>query len=192
MRRTEEMKQERSDRIAMKRAEVMDRVRGKNCSKCWCSLEDDRFHAQAWWLKCHSCFREMMNLAARKKKTSTKDDPLEYIRNKFAMYWATARQRWFEFNLSLQDLVDVYSIQSGKCLFTGVVLQTTNPSSYVDYLTLDRLDNNYWYVKGNIAFVSREFNQMIKKNISIDFIREWIPRMYQIIEDFRTTTWWED
>lgn len=180
---TEELKEKTKESCERKKAEVMDRVIWKRCNKCNCQLDNDKFHAQAWGLKCYDCFREMMNQSVRKQKERIKCDPEEYIKNKFHVYIATAKQRWVEWDVSLEVLMEIYRIQEGRCLFTGVELQTCDEKQYVDYLTLDRLDNNIWYISGNVAFVSREFNQMIKKNIPIEFIEEHMPKIYKMMNE---------
>lgn len=167
------------------KADVMLKVIGKHCKKCWIKLDDDRYHGAARWTKCYDCFREMMNEPARKKKELSKSSPEEYIRHKSRIRAATAKQRKIVFDIDADYLVDRLRLQEGKCLYTSNELQVTNEDDFHTYLTLDRLDSRYWYVEWNVAFCSRFYNNRIKKDLSIEWFRLFAPKIYKTIVDIK-------
>jgi hypothetical protein len=77
-------------------------------------------------------------------------------------HFRRAKKRHKDFNLTLDDLLELWNNQSGKCAYTGVELE--HPSSkkstgnYNYMASLDRIDNNKGYIKGNIQFVSVSCN----------------------------------
>lgn len=66
----------------------------------------------------------------------------------------SARDRGLEFNLSLLSLVNLYGAK--RCFYTGVELRLQK--GHDNSLTLDRVDNNLGYVRGNVVACSQRFN----------------------------------
>ena len=80
------------------------------------------------------------------------------IANKWTALQKSAKKRGKEFNLSLSD---VRSLMRRKtCAFTGVVLVDTYVGEIPPNLrTIDRLDNDKGYVRGNVVVCSHYINQ---------------------------------
>ena len=78
--------------------------------------------------------------------------------NKWLHLRKAADKRGKEFNLSISD---VKSLMSRKtCAFTGVVLVDTYVGEIPPNLrTIDRLDNDKGYVRGNVVVCSHSINQ---------------------------------
>lgn len=64
------------------------------------------------------------------------------------------------FDLTLDDLKEQWQRQKGICPYSGVKLKLPNgeklPPNYM--ASLDRIDSNLWYVKGNIQYISTTTN----------------------------------
>lgn len=82
----------------------------------------------------------------------------------------SASSRGHEFNLSFSRLKKI--LNTKKCFFTGVKLNTTEETS-PNYLTLDRVDASVGYIDNNVVACSNEFNQK-KGNLTA----EDITRLY--------------
>lgn len=76
------------------------------------------------------------------------------------------KKRKHEFNITLNDLLNQWEIQSGRCIYSGVELVHPNENNNNIYTaSLDRIDSNLGYVKGNIQFISIICNQA-KNNLT--------------------------
>ena len=66
-------------------------------------------------------------------------------------------------DLTLDDLVEQWNNQKGICPYTGINLvlpKTIRNCSIIELASLDRIDSNKLYEKGNIVFVSTPINYM--------------------------------
>ncbi len=73
-------------------------------------------------------------------------------------------------NLTLEDLKEQWDLQKGICIYSGVKLLPPNTDSRGNYnyiASLDRIDSDLGYVKGNIQFTSASINYM-KGNLTHD------------------------
>jgi len=85
---------------------------------------------------------------------------------KFLPYLSATKWRHKPADVSLEDLKNVWDSQNGLCPFTGVVLKLikgkdnykTLENRGIYIASLDRIDSNIGYVKGNIQFVSMMIN----------------------------------
>lgn len=89
-----------------------------------------------------------------------------------------------EFNLTWRYVKDLYQIQKGRCCYTGKKLVIgpkdkvfSGPDSY-NILSVDRVDNNKGYIKGNVVLSCSRANS-IKSNQSIKEFKSWMPTWYQ-------------
>lgn len=74
-----------------------------------------------------------------------------------------ARKRFKEFNLTLEDLKQVWEQQKGICPYTGLKLElpTYSKCKNIWYrASLDRIDSTKGYVVGNVQFISTPINFM--------------------------------
>ena len=100
-----------------------------------------------------------------------------------------AKKRFKEFNLTLQDLKNVWEKQNGICPYTGLhlVLPTFHKCENIWYrASLDRIDSSKGYVVGNIQFVSTPINYM--KNTMSDLE----TKQYLKLISFYTSHFCED
>lgn len=80
----------------------------------------------------------------------------------FNSYKYNAKKRDIEFNISIEELWQIFVNQDKKCIYTGVNLAHGINASP------DRIDSNLGYVPGNVQWVEINVNRM-KSNFSHDY-----------------------
>lgn len=82
-----------------------------------------------------------------------------------------------DYDLTLQDLKDLWEDQDGKCPFTGFRLdlrtykENLKVPLTIEVASLDRIDNHLGYIKGNVRWVSVMFNMARNTFSDEDVIR---------------------
>lgn len=85
---------------------------------------------------------------------------------KFYRFLKTGLSNGRETTITLEELADIWAIQEGKCIYTGIPLTIPRHDSKNDHITtasLDRIDSSKGYVSGNCQFVSISINYMKNK-----------------------------
>jgi hypothetical protein len=81
----------------------------------------------------------------------------------FREYLRRAHRRKLIGDLTLNDLKEVWDKQKGICPYTGIKLKIKDKNSKIhvfELASLDRIDSNKLYEKGNVIFVSTPINYM--------------------------------
>ena len=79
------------------------------------------------------------------------------------IHYRKIQSRNKDFNLTLEDMLEIWNNQQGKCVYTKVDLQPTKYKGYNDpryTMSVDRIDSTKGYTKSNIQFVSVSMNYM--------------------------------
>ena len=88
----------------------------------------------------------------------------------FNYHFRTIKKRDKNYNITIEDLKELWNIQNGICYYSGVKLElmsySKNKPSQIYSASLDRIDSNKGYEKGNIRWVSKSINYM--KNTMTD------------------------
>lgn len=97
--------------------------------------------------------------------------------NPFKYYLRNCKKRNKECNLDLEYLKQIWDIQNGICPYSKVNL-ILNTHSYRDpdiryTASLDRIDSNFGYIKGNVQFTSTAINYM-KSTMSSSKLEEFL------------------
>lgn len=138
--------------------------------------------------KCATCLRRRevscfyKNLRILKGRSSRLDSCIECIdkgfnakaqvsvlRTIYARSSRRAREKEIEFDLTLEDIVQLNTIQRGRCNYTGRPFFTEKPSEgmrkakhqsgvYIEIPSLDRIDPKKGYTKDNVHLVCRPIN----------------------------------
>lgn len=120
---------------------------------------------------CSRSCSAIFNSKNRKNRNIKFDHLLEYNKNKksnsFLYYMRSVRQRFKEYNITIDDLKNQWLVQNEMCVYSGIRLQlasyTTTDINPIYRASLDRIDSNKGYIKGNIQFVSTSINYMKNK-----------------------------
>jgi|ERR1035437_375277 hypothetical protein len=91
----------------------------------------------------------------------------------FRIFVTKARSRKRGCDLDPPYIKNLWESQNGKCAVTGVelVLDVNQNANY--QASLDRIDSNIGYMKGNVRFTSLSVN-WLKSNLNDDHIKEFI------------------
>lgn len=93
-----------------------------------------------------------------KKPKNMNESIFKKLKRKYHNIKAKAFQRKLEFSLNIQDLIDLWMQQNGKCAYTGKKLVFTNTEHSPFQLSIDRINSSKGYVKGNIVMCSYWIN----------------------------------
>ena len=74
----------------------------------------------------------------------------------------SAERRGIEFSLSIQSIINLKKAK--RCFYTGMALTDINRS-------VDRIDNEKGYIKGNVVACDKAFN-MLKGGLTLEEIRQ--------------------
>jgi hypothetical protein len=96
---------------------------------------------------------------------------------KFRYHYRNILKRNHEVGVTVDDLKEQWENQDGVCKFSGVKLvlstYTKINKNPIYAASLDRIDSNKGYIKGNIRWVSRAINWM-KNDMSDDMVDQLI------------------
>lgn len=89
---------------------------------------------------------------------------VKQITNPFKYYFKTSKSRFKECTITLNDLEEQWNKQKGICPYSGIKLILNTHSKItknkIYSASLDRIDSNVGYIKGNIQYVSQCINLM--------------------------------
>lgn len=150
-------------------------IKNKGCMKCnTCSqikpLSEYRKYKNttlrtydSWCSTCKDC-NKIVQIKSVRKRISRIDQKITVILN-------SARQRCLknnrEFDLTKDFILDLYDKQNGKCYYTNLELLPYNDHSNHQCISIDRIDSNKGYTKGNVVLCCWIINR-IKLNLSVE------------------------
>lgn len=71
---------------------------------------------------------------------------------------STAEDRDFTFDLTFDELVDIYRAQKGLCAYSGLPLKFGNSNEINWKISLERINTKLGYTKDNVCLICYEFN----------------------------------
>ena len=117
--------------------------------------------------------RERISLYARnwkKKNRRKKVTPEAYMRY---IFYGIKSRMWEGDDLEVSDLHTMYKEQHGRCMLTGFKMTYSPVKEDLDTnISVDRIDNNKGYKKGNVRLVCRRMNIM-RMDLSDKNLRDW-------------------
>lgn len=77
---------------------------------------------------------------------------------------------------------DLLIKQNYKCIYSGIGFQN-NFRDKLAYPTIDRIDSNNGYVKGNVCICTFIVN-MMKNNLTVDQFKDLVTKIYNNLDNF--------
>ena len=178
-------------------------IQGVWCEKCF--RERKRITIRGNKKKCAKCKKfkyfknfpyqknKYLNLAAycrpcelkRKKEKENRiqeKNPMIYIRRHFRSYKSSAKKRGIKFNISKNELYKIFEKQKGHCALSGErmthIIGKGHMHKFPTNISLDRIDSNRGYVKGNVRFICTILNNL-KYNLTSALFFKIIKKMYE-------------
>ena len=118
----------------------------------------------------------------RSKKTSA--TPEAYIRVLNTQLKSGRVKQGVDYELTTEDLIDLWEIQDGKCALSGVLMTHQRDGTYGDRkqkdfnASIDRVNPQGPYVRENVQLVSARINTM-KHTLSEDMFIWWVKNIYE-------------
>jgi hypothetical protein len=108
---------------------------------------------------------------------------------------AQKRKGGIEFNITQDQLWNLYQEQNGKCIYSGLDIDfgdTKYEQSHgVTTASLDRIDSSGGYISGNIQYIHKDINYM-KQVFTVDLFLYYIAkiiqfdRVFNILESYKS------
>ena len=102
----------------------------------------------------------------------------------FAYYIKVAKSRavakGLSFDLTSEYLAELYS---GRCALTGMPIllkKKSDKEKLLHYASIDRIDNKFGYLQGNVQFVAMGINYM-RNTVDVDSAKEFIDKIRKSI-----------
>lgn len=106
---------------------------------------------------CRSCKQ-----IARNKCISR--SPESYMRNLLIQNKSGRVKQGYEYTITIQDLLDIFETQNGKCAMTGIEMTHLKGNGHIETnISIDRINNDIGYIPGNIQLVCYSANMMRRK-----------------------------
>ena len=89
----------------------------------------------------------------------------------FDKFERSANKRGIDWDLTLDDLADLYDKQEGKCSLTGWHIYMPNSGYHLDTeASIDRINSAFGYITGNVQLVNKRVNMMKQSYSQSQFI----------------------
>ena len=150
----------------------------RTCNTCGISKDINRFELSKGYRlrQCRRC-----RSAGKRKRMN--DCPYSYINN---LYHGLAyrRKKTHDFTVTKEDLHRLYDQQKGVCAYSGIEMTNIKDGEgyHLTNISIDRVDNDLGYVKGNIALVCLSMN-MMKYTLELKDLVYWCKMVARNNED---------
>jgi hypothetical protein len=117
----------------------------------------------------HRGMSDKAKAAAFGKKTKRKlNNPFLFYMTRFFKKWrAGAKTRFKEFDLTLEDITNLWDCQNGMCALSNLPMKISDEEYDI---SLDRIDSSKGYINGNIQLVTKQVNYMKQDYTQEDFV----------------------
>lgn len=130
----------------------------KTCSKCQITKDEKDFYRPNRSSVCKICHLEITRNYKRKKRESEeyrKEESMKQKERRVRLWQNTllhdCRSRKLEVDIDVDYINYLFETQNGKCYWFGVDLIPTINKKHPNQPSIDRLDNNIGYIKGNVV-----------------------------------------
>ena len=149
---------------------------------CVCKSEKalDRFQKgrrefTTWHIRCYDCknVKRTANTLEWSKTAPVRDILKEQLYN--ASKRATKKGKYI-CDITLDELMEIYTKQSGKCYISGRELKTEVRD--LDRISIDRIDSKKGYTKDNVGLVCSQVNLM-KLDMPVELLLEYVKNIQE-------------
>jgi hypothetical protein len=131
----------------------------------WTDKQKQKEYHAAWRAK----NREKVNGYTRDKYKRTQTDPKLFVSWMLRMIRSRAKKYGHEFNITNEYLTKLFIKSEGKCALSGMKLTVERNHPLI--ASVDRINSNKGYVKGNVQLVASCVNLAKNKLSQKDFIK---------------------
>jgi hypothetical protein len=137
--------------------------------------------------KCKRCVTKQVSTRYHNltldEKTNYQSGHKDWVTNNILNYrLVSARNRAkyknLEFNITLNDLEELFKTQNNICPYSGLELTHSYDGNKFNTISLDRIDSNKGYTKDNIQIISSLVNEMKNSLDNNDFLH-MIKKIYE-------------
>lgn len=103
-----------------------------------------------------------------------------YLTNRVNQVKHRAKMYGLSFDLDPEWALGTFADMNGKCFYSGDVMSVSQRVGLANrnQLSFDRVDPAHGYLKSNTVLCTYRMNA-VKQDLSLEELREWIPRMYE-------------
>jgi hypothetical protein len=143
------------------------------CSGCGIAFDKEKKEYDRQQRRGQSHFYCSMSCGA----SSNQLDELSPFRGIIKSAKHTCQQRGKDINITAQDIKELWEFQGGKCSYTGIPMLLAPTLSKKKWtpitVSLDRIDSNLGYLKGNLELVCLSVN-LAKNGFTKDQMKKFI------------------
>lgn len=123
--------------------------------------------------KCKECYNEYHKNYKLRVKATNDYKLRNYLKNKLENIKRQDKRKFPEhdFNLTLEDLLEIYNKYNGICVYSGKLLKPGSRVNIYAKISFDRIDNDLPHTKDNLQLVSVHMNLIKGSKKSADFAR---------------------
>lgn len=160
----------------------------KKCNKCKITKDEKDFYRPNRSSICKECHLTITREYKRKKRQDVEfrdNESLKQKERRVRMWQNTllhdCKHRKLVVDIDIDYINDLFEKQNGKCYWFGVNLIPSPNKKHPQQPSLDRLNNELGYIKGNVvlscysANIGRNDNQY---NVWKEFIKQIKPNIY--------------
>jgi len=94
-------------------------------------------------------------------RKAIKDDVNDVLQSRLVTARSRCKSTQYEFNITLEDLKELWDKQKGKCAISGIEMtHKMNSGKIRTNVSLDRIDSSKGYIQGNVQLVCHIINGM--------------------------------
>lgn len=159
------------------------------CSECNIVKNIDAFRIYGYYNNlpyrgnvCKSC----TNKRAKKHESSSIEQYLKYVCRNIKN---RAKKEDINFNITFNDLIELFNIQKGLCFYTDIELKIGIGQNKKERNTLsvDKIIPEKGYVKGNLVLCSKRINT-VKNDLTLEEMKLWMPEWYRRLTQYLALT----
>jgi hypothetical protein len=150
----------------------------QTCKGCGLDLPLDRFAVQDSYRakKCKACRTNQRN----KIRNGSYE---EYLRYAISGLKSGRRNSGLEWELTLEDAIEIYEAQEGRCALSGNIMSRHRGYGTTPFnMSIDRIDPQKGYVKSNVQLTCWEANRMKHALTPAEFFF-WVRSINDCISD---------